>query len=91
MKTKNEKQIFGLLFVPFIINYALVMVISGESNWGPYNIAMQGFQVRLLGVLIIFFCFCITYDVILKNVQSSTNEGIVKEILKIFFSSLFFY
>lgn len=84
MKNNN---LYILLLIPFVINYSLVMVILGVSNWGPYNVNMIGFQVRILGILIILFCYGVINDVFLKYITKNNK----KYVLKAIFSSLFIY
>jgi hypothetical protein len=84
----KKENYFVFYLVPFLSSMALRMIVSGESNWGPYNIAMRGLQVRILGSLLLIFCAMPTYDILIK--WSRSNDKL-KDVLKIFVLSPFLY
>lgn len=91
-KSKENINDFIIIFygVPFISSVAIKMLITGESNWGPYNVPMQGFQVRMVGILFLIVCSIITYNVLVKWPQNVGGLNKVREIIKLFVFSPFF-
>jgi hypothetical protein len=81
-------EIFYL--IPFISNFAIISIISGESKWGPYREGLNSIQVRLIGFFALIFCIYIIYNVLIKLPKTIGGTKKIYEVLKIFFTSKFF-
>lgn len=88
----NLNEIKGTFYmVPFLSDFAILSIITGENRWGTYRIAMNSMQMRLYGIFILFLCGYITYNVLIEWPKKNNRPEKVKDVLKIFFTSYFFY
>lgn len=92
-KTINniDEYIVVSYFIPFISCDSMVMMISGVSTWGPYNILVKGLQTRILGLLIFIFVAYIFYIILNKWPKSLGGNTLKVVVLKIFLKSPFLY
>lgn len=90
-KNNFNDDIFTFYAIPFLSNFAILSIITGESKWGPYKNELNSIQVRLFGLFVLFCCIYITYSVLIKWPSTSKKDNIGKQVIKEFFSSLFFY
>ncbi len=92
-KNHTNYSIINFIFygVPYISTTALLAIITGANKWGTYRLTMNSTQMRLYGLFILFLCIYITHSVLIQWPKASGKPKKVKEVLKIFFKSLFLY
>ena len=91
-KTINfDAYIYSFYFVPFFSYPGIKSLITGVSEWGPYKEGLNSFQVRMIGLIVLIFCIYITYVVLIQWPKLRGNYHKVKEVIKVFLTSIFFY
>ena len=94
MKLKNinfNGNFISFYFVPLLSSWAILILISGRTFGGPYNILLKGIQARIIGLFLLFITFIELYDFYNDFLKKKIKGNFAKNILKLLLMSQFFY
>ncbi|MFH0974223.1 MAG: hypothetical protein V1874_00400 [Spirochaetota bacterium] len=86
----DSKKISVIFYLfPVIINFSIMMLVTGESTWGQDYSFINGIHARLFGLTFLAFCIPLLRDIFIKMPKASGNPEKQKEVFTLFISSPF--
>ncbi len=86
----DKDNIIFFYFIPMMSTYAIVTIVFGGTSLGPYGDVFSDIQVKFFGLVVLILCINNIYKIFVEWPEYVNKKKKIKEIIKIFFNSLFF-